>query len=95
MHDGQVRDHSVVHVLVEQGCAAVAVERDAVRDLDEVELLLLGHDVVDVWLKARVGLEDFGAHSALGGGLDLALLAGGELGWSVSWSGNCRIADTY
>jgi hypothetical protein len=58
-------------------------------------LLLLGHDVVDVGLKAWVGLEDFGAHSALGGGLDLALLAGGELGGSVSLRSIRRISGTY
>jgi hypothetical protein len=42
-------------------------------------LLFLGHDVVDVRLETRVGLKDLCAYATLGGGLDLALLAGGEL----------------
>jgi hypothetical protein len=58
-------------------------------------LLFLGHDVVDVRFKARVCLEYFGAHSALGGGLDLALLAGGELEARVSGSIGVGVLDTY
>ena len=36
VYDGQVGDDRIVHVLPEQRCVAVAVEGDAVGDLDEV-----------------------------------------------------------
>ena len=97
MHYGQVRHNGIIHVLPEQRLAAEAVEGDAVRDLDRVELLLLGQDLIDVGLDAGIGVEDFLADGALGGGLDFGFGAGGEAGkgeilGAALW---VRWSDTY
>jgi hypothetical protein len=80
VHDAQVREDGVVHVLIEEGSVADAVERDAVGELDDVELLLLGQDGVDVGFEEGVVFQDLGADAALDAGLDFGFGAGGEAG---------------
>jgi hypothetical protein len=59
----------VVHVLEEEGCGAEGIERDAVGQFYEVELLLFGEDVVDVGVEEGVGFDNLGTDGALGAGL--------------------------
>lgn len=65
VHDAQVRHQRVVHVLPEEwrrlvvrGRVAEHVQRHPVRQLDRVQLRLLGDQRVDVGRQERVGLED-------------------------------------
>lgn len=48
--------------------------------LDEINLLLLGHNLVHIRLEAGVGLNGLCANSALGRRLDLAFGAGCQTG---------------
>lgn len=65
-------------MLPEQGPRVEDVERDAVGQLDEVELGLFRQEFVDVRREEGVGLEDLGADGALHGGFDFRFGAGGE-----------------
>lgn len=78
MNHLEVWDDGVVHVLPEEGRAAIAVEGDAVGDFDEVELFFFGQDLFNVGFEEGVGFEDFGADRALDGGFDFGFGAGGE-----------------
>lgn len=78
-------DDRVVHVLPEERSAAIAVERDSVGDLDEIELFLLREDLFDVRFKERVGLEHFGSDGSLCGRLDLRLRAWREPVARLAW----------
>ena len=78
MHDAQVRDDRVVHVLPKQRLALQAVQAHAVGDFDEVDLFFFRQDFVDVRVQGWVGFEDAGADGALGGGLYFGFRAGGE-----------------
>jgi hypothetical protein len=78
VHDLQVRNDGVVHVLPEQRGVVEAVEADAVGDLDEVELFLFGQDFIDVRFEEGVCFEDFGADAALDARLDFGFRAGRE-----------------
>ena len=80
MHDLQVRDDRVVHVLPEQRRGVQRVQVNSIRDFDQVELLFFRQDFVDVRFEEGVGFEDFGADAALGGGFDFGFLAWGESG---------------
>jgi hypothetical protein len=79
MHDFQMWDDRVVHVLPEQRSVVETVKRDAVGEFDDVELAFLGHDLFNVGFKRGIGFEDFGADAAGDGGLDFGFGAGGEV----------------
>jgi hypothetical protein len=53
-------------------------EYRAQLQLHEIQLLFLGHYVVDVGLEKGVLFQHFGADAALGGGLDFGFRAGGD-----------------
>jgi hypothetical protein len=55
-------------------------ERDI--HLDEINLLLLWHNLIHIRLEAGVGLDGLCANGALGRRLDLAFGAGCQTGWS-------------
>ena len=101
VHDAQVRDQRVVHVLPEQRDGLVIgagiaehVQCHAVRQFYGVELRFLGDDGVDVRREQRVGLEHFGADRARNGGFDFGFGRGGEAvrGWvSMRRWGECGV----
>lgn len=70
-------------MLPEELFAIEAVERDTVRDLDEVELRLFREDGVDVGCEVWVGFEEFGADVALDGGFEFGFGTRGEPGRSL------------
>lgn len=80
MHDFQVRDDGVVHVLPKKRAVVQRIEGDAVGNFDEIELVLFGEDGVDVRFDEGVCVEDALADCALGGGFDFCFGAGGESG---------------
>ena len=75
VHDFQVGDNGIVHVLVEERGIVEHVQTDAVGDLDEVELRFLGYQVVDVRLEERVRFKDLAANTALDAGFHFGFCA--------------------
>lgn len=65
MHQSQVREDGVVHVLEEERDRVEGVEGYAVRQLDKIQLLLFGEYVFDVGFELWVRFEDFGADGTL------------------------------
>lgn len=78
MHNLEVGYYGVVHVLPEERLIVEDVQRDAIGELDQVELGLLGHNVVDAWFERWVRFEHLGADAPLYGGLDFGFGATGE-----------------
>lgn len=70
-----MRDKWIGHVLKEERRAAKAVEADTVGNLRDIELLLLGEDLIDIRLELRVGFDEFGSQRSLCGGFDFGLRA--------------------
>ena len=77
MHNFQMWDYWIVHVLPKQRVGVECVEADAVGEFDEVELGLFGQDEVDVGSEEGVGLEDARADGAGDGGFYFGFGAGG------------------
>lgn len=67
------QQHAVVVLLVHDGAAVDDVQRDAVRQLDQLERRLLGEHLVDVRGQEGVGRQDRVADRALDGGFELLL----------------------
>jgi hypothetical protein len=95
VHDLQVRDDGVVHVLPEERRVVEAVEADAVGDLDEVELFLFGQDFIDVRFEEGVCFEDFAADAALDARLDFGFRAGRESCWNLLGFGELCVVVWY
>ncbi len=64
------QQHAVVVLLVHDRVAVDDVQRDAVRQLDQLERRLLGEHLVDVRGQEGVGREDRVADRALDGGFE-------------------------